>query len=173
MTMTRTVARRRHVIICATSEYENTPWAERAPEDVELHVLVSDYLAGGYAHLPNVQAFANYRTPGSVDLTGTHDELCQLLKDDVGDGVEVEEFVLVPMLEGLPAELHLSWAVGEKVAGGGGRRYDATQKCGDFVVSYLITAPTGDEIDAHFEHIARWFDERVSWSAAPQVVVAW
>jgi hypothetical protein len=414
--MTGAVARARHVIVFATSEYEDTPWAEWAPEDVELHVLVSDQLAGGYAHLPNVQAFANYRAPGCVDLAAleiarrvrpcavvtrgevdvlraarlreltdvpgqrwesavafrdkvvmkrllaaagipvpafaevqtpldlvdfveqhglpavvkpvrgsgslgtvvvrTQDELRQLLEDGVGDGLEVEEFVPGPMylvdglvrnsriafmrtsryangclafrdgnfmgvrlldqddevserlqtiarrvldclptpphtafhlevfrtpadrlvvceiasrtggvrikqmiayaegvdldrewfnaqigaapsaalaeeprasryavghiviyprpgvLESLPAEPPPSWVVGEKVAGGVGKRYDAAQKCGDFVVSYLITAPTGDEVDARFEHIARWFDERASWSAAPQEAAA-
>jgi hypothetical protein len=76
------------------------------------------------------------------------------------------------VLEGLPAEPPPPWVVGEKVAGGVGKHYDAAQKCGDFVVSYLITAPTGDEVDARFEHIARWFDERVTWSAAPPEAAA-
>jgi biotin carboxylase len=414
--MTGTVAPSRHVIVFATSEYEDTPWAEWAPEDVELHILVSDHLAGGYAHLPNVQAFSNYRAPGVdlaaleiarqvrpcavvtrgevdvlraarlreladvpgqrwesavafrdkvvmkrllaaagipvpaftevqtpldlVDFVEQHglpavvkpvrgsgslgtvvvraqDELRRLLEDGVGDGLEVEEFVpgtmylvdglvrdsqiafmrtsryangclafrdgnfmgvrlldqddevserlrtiarrvldclptpphtafhlevfrtpddrlvvceiasrtggvrikqMIAYAEGvdldrewfnaqigaapsaapaeeprasrdavghiviypqpgvlvsLPAEPPPSWVVGEKVAGGVGRHYDAAQKCGDFVVSYLITAPTGDEVEARFEHIARWFDERVSWSAAPQEATAW
>ncbi len=415
--MTGAAAQRRHVIVLATSEYEDTPWGNWAPEDVELHVLVSDRLAKGYAHLPNVQVFANYREPGCVDLAAleiarrvrpcavvsrgevdvlraarlrelagvpgqrwesavafrdkvvmkrllaaagvpvpafaevrtpldlvdfterhglpavvkpvrgsgslgtvvvrTQDELRRLLEDGVGEGLEIEEFVPGPMylvdglvrdsriafmqtsryvngclsfrdgdflgirlldrdddvseplraiarrvidclptpphtafhlevfrtpddrlvvceiasrtggcriqemiaraegvdldrewfnaqvdaapasvlaeeprtsrdafghiviyprsgvLKALPAESPPSWVVGEKVAGGVGKRYDAARKSGDFVVSYLITAPTGDEVDARFEHIARWFDERVSWSAAPREPAAW
>jgi hypothetical protein len=68
------------------------------------------------------------------------------------------------VLKALPTERPPAWVVGEKVAGVVGQRYDAGQKCGDLVASYIVAAPTANEVEARFEEIARWFDERTRWS---------
>ncbi len=58
----------RHVVVFANSDYDDTPYDEWAPADVTLHLLVPEERAHGYAHLPNVRAFASYRTSGAVEL---------------------------------------------------------------------------------------------------------
>lgn len=57
------------VLVLVNSEYEDTPYDTWAGDDVRLHLLVAEEKAAGYAHLPRVQSFPDYRTNGNVERT--------------------------------------------------------------------------------------------------------
>jgi phosphoglycolate phosphatase-like HAD superfamily hydrolase len=48
-------------------DYEDTPYDRWAGGEADLHLLVAEERADGYAHLPNVHRFPSYRTNGMLE----------------------------------------------------------------------------------------------------------